>query len=213
MGDGDEDEDMDMSSDSEDATAPPPSREASATLSEELSEEPTTALSFSASGTESDILEGRPDSDAPDSVVPTADTPFAEADSPHERCGVQYRSESPLFLPSPQSSPVKTEDSAIPSDDIFILPADSPLACTTEDRSCPVRQFLTNLEPRPCGHHCTAFYDLGIRTAEDIHTLASMPDAWEIARDELKSRGVTFMEWLYIKAGLEKLQCRLGNGE
>ena len=68
--------------------------------------------------------------------------------------------------------------------------------------SCPVRAFLEGLR-RPLGHHFPALYDIGIRTQEDIHALSAMPGDWPVVQAELSKRGVTLMEWLYIKAALE----------
>lgn len=113
----------------------------------------------------------------------------------------------PLFMPSPHPSPCKATSYTTFPDDLpipFILDPKSPLATNLPSPNpCPVRRFLSSLR-RPCGHHYDAFYAVGIRTEEDIHALSGMPGEWEVVYRELSSRGVTLMEWLYIKAGLER---------
>lgn len=207
MDEGDEESDMEiLSFDFDDEIVPPPSREVSPTPSEELPREFTPV-----SDAEVDSTQAGPESEH-DRTSPVGDALPNEAACKlyHERRTVQYRSSSPLFLPSPRPTPsrVKIMDFADLSNEFsFKLPKDSPLARSTP---CPVRQFLASLR-RPCGHHCNTFYDLGIRTAEDVNALASMPADWGTIHNELTARGVTLMEWLYIKAGLEAIQRGLEN--
>jgi hypothetical protein len=119
---------------------------------------------------------------------------------------------TPLFIPSPYPSPrsrphvTKYSDAADPipfridyTSGLFSQPG-SPVA--SQQPVCPVRAFLDGLR-RPLGHHYSVFHEIGVRTQEDIHALSYMSGDWEVVHSELAKRGVTLMEWLYIKAGLD----------
>ncbi|EKM61590.1 uncharacterized protein PHACADRAFT_85276 [Phanerochaete carnosa HHB-10118-sp] len=179
-------EDMDISSDSEDVF-PQPVR--CTTPAKASTRDVTPALSFVSSDaeTESTALDDYGDWQQP---------------SPDENQSLFYGSQdssldlqkTPLFSPSPMFE-------AMEKTTTLAFELQYP-----EEDVCPVRRFLDSL-CRPVGHRYATFYALGIRSREDIRALSTMPHEWDTVQAELLKKDVTLMEWLYVKAGLEKI-CR-----
>lgn len=170
----DEEEDMDLSSDCGDDIVPT-SREMSSNPAEGQSRDSTPSLSSSddTSDAETELTDwSQDDSNNRRELSGSFSEPpiFLEVDGllvrePHS---LQHRSQSPLFLPSPQSSPRPRRIAK------FAASVDAPLFQKNEDvllesdtshLFCPVRRFLDSLR-RPCGHHYTTFYEIGVLLAE-----------------------------------------------
>lgn len=211
-------EDMDLSSDNEDDTKPTACRYSTPAASDLSSREPTPALSVDCSDSESTTTDQE--------VSPWSPVHYDSPAAAHQVIGLKAESLLlsspefktfphlvPLFLPSPcpsphlpNSEPVNHSLDAVPlrlESRSGLLPKPVISSVPPQHPSCPVRSFLKDLR-RPLEHHLSTFYDIGVRTQEDIHALSRMPSDWEIVQAELSARGVTLMEWLYIKAGLEK---------
>ncbi len=159
--------------------------------------QPTPDLAF----TETDSGTSTPDTSLSDWVVsPNPDLP---ADRVNCLSPSPPRARPPLFLLSPDVSPGahKTVDAGDLESfrldiEAGLLVDFAPVPC------CPVRVFLRSLK-RPLCYHLGQFYALGVKTAEDLDALAAMEHDWKSFQEQLADKGVTFMEWLYIKAGLE----------
>lgn len=202
---------MDLSSDCEDDVVPS-IREPSSTPTEQTRDStPSLSTSEDTSDAETDVTDWSQDESNAQQV---SSEPFGGPSIFLEADGPRRRSRSPLFLPSPQPSPCprKIADFAAPIDvPPFQISLESVLGSDDSRTSGPVTRFLNSLR-RPCGHLYNAFYQAGIRTAEDIHALSSMPADWEVIHRELSKGGVTLMEWLYIKAGLESAYRKFAGG-
>ena len=221
-------EDMDISSDSEDYDIPRV-RSASPVESIASSREPTPALSVGHSDGESAIVELEmddwPDHDSNGTYADSSNTvrkelvcqeaefSFGDPESLHDHV--------PLFLPSPHTPPrplriarLSNSLGTAPLRTDSTTPALFPEAASPtslQQPACAIRSFLHDLR-RPLGHHYSALYDIGVRTEEDLCALSCMSGDWEIIQAELSKRGVTLMEWLYIKAGLEMTRQRHATG-
>lgn len=206
-------EDMDCSSDDDDAavTAPPSSREP--TPSDQSTRDSTPALLFGdteGSEADTDLGQRSPSLSSADLLTPIPNPVVVKADRLSSS-----DTETRLFFASPHasprtSSPAQSVKSEEPS--LFTLGTQSlllgPPFFESPPPSCAVRRFLDTLS-RPLGHHLATFLEIGIRTQEDINALSQMSHDWEVVHAELSKRGVTLMEWLYIKAGLEKTRQQL----
>lgn len=214
-------EDMDISSDTQIKPVQPVRY---ATPAGSSTRDATPALSFISSDTESTVLDDDSDWQQPSSSTNCHDSAshaeFAQhisSSSAIDNIRVAASGGQALFYDSPEPSPKSQQ---MPWFATLSMPDSRPaegLALELQypdeenSESCPIRRFLDSLR-RPVGHRYAAFYEIGIRSQEDVRALSNMAHEWDVVKAELAERGVTLMEWLYVKGGLEKIRHELAAG-
>lgn len=186
---------MDMSADAPADNAAPARYP---TPAEPSTRDATPALSFASSDTETE------------GALPDEGGDWQCRSAPEEPQMLFYAS-SQDTLPDALKTPPLVPSSLMPDHMLGAAPALPWELQYPEEHSNPIRRFLDGLR-RPVGHRFAAFYAVGIRSQDDIQALAGMPQDWDTVKTELMKHDVTLMEWLCIKAGLEKIREKWGLG-
>ncbi|GJE89569.1 hypothetical protein PsYK624_056720 [Phanerochaete sordida] len=196
------DEDMDVS-DCESAVRAPSGRYMSPASTS--TRDATPALSFISSDAETESMLADDSSDWQQS----SSSAFIRSPSvSSEAVCVPVPEKVPLFFKTEEASPEAPTFGSWHVPELWAQ--DAPPTPSTDlqypsDDTDAIRRFLDGLR-RPVGHRYAAFFGAGIRTQEDVRALAALPHEWDTVRDELLRRGVTLMEWLCVKAGLERVR-------